>query len=208
MVRWSVLAAGLLLGLALPGGVRAERSFENCSKLDQKLADAAIGGSLELARRAAAAVGDTDEYLRWFGAWNRDRQEEVRANLKAIHRELRADDVRAACPPAADIDCKEGAYAYVLYDRPRVIHLCPSFFAMPSMEDARAGRGDLENGTREGTIIHEVSHFRFTAGTVDECYSRTECGHMARDAERAITNADSYQYFAEDVMLLFWATPG
>lgn len=208
MVRWAMLAAGLLLGLVPPAGARAERSFESCTKPDEKLADAAIGGSLELARRAAAAVGDSDEYLRWFGAWNRDRQEVVRANLKAIHRELRADEVKAVCLPAADLDCKDGTYAFVLYDRPRVIHLCPSFFAMPSMEDARAGRGDLENGTREGTIIHEVSHFLSTAQTGDECYSRTECGHMARDAERAITNADSYQYFAEDVMLLFWATPG
>ena len=29
----------------------------------------------------------------------------------------------------------------------------------------------------------------------------------AADAARAIANADSYQYYAEDVMLLFWRTP-
>ena len=207
MTRAGMVALALVLALPAAPAL-AQRTFENCSKPDQKLADAAIGGSLELAQRAAAAVGNTDQYLAWFGAFNRNRQEVVRANLKSIHAELRADEVKAICLGPQDVDCKDGTYAYILYDRPRVIHLCPSFFTMPSMEDARSGAGDLENGTREGTIIHEMSHFPFTANTGDECYSRTDCGNMARDAERAITNADSYQYFAEDVLLLIWATPG
>jgi peptidyl-Lys metalloendopeptidase len=206
MVRWTMVA--LAVGLVAPGAALAERSLQRCSKPNEKVADAAIGGSLELAARAAAAVGSTDEYLRWFGAFDRGRQEEVRANLKAIHRELQADEVRAVCLHAESPDCLDGAYAFVRGERPPAIYLCPSFFAMPSLEDARNGLGDLENGTREGTIIHEMSHFPYIARTSDECYSRTECGHMARDAERAIINADSYQYFAEDVMLLFWATPG
>jgi peptidyl-Lys metalloendopeptidase len=202
------MAMALAAGFLAPAAAMAERSFQRCSSTNEKAADAAIGGSLELAARAAAAVGSTDEYLRWFGAFDRRRQEEVRANLKAIHRELQADDVRAVCLHADAPDCVDGTYAYVRGERPPAIYLCPSFFAMPSLEDARNGIGDLENGTREGTIIHEMSHFSYVARTSDECYSRTECGHMARDAERAIINADSYQYFAEDVMLLMWATPG
>lgn len=206
MVRWRV---GVLAAvLVAPTAALAERSFQRCSPPNEKAADAAIGGSLDLAARAAAAVGSTDEYLRWFGAFDRDRQEEVRANLKAIHRELHADEVRAICLHADAPDCVDGTYAYVRGERPPAIYLCPSFFAMPSLEDARVGNGDLENGTREGTIIHEMSHFPYVASTSDECYSRTECGHMARDAERAVINADSYQYFAEDVMLSMWATPG
>jgi peptidyl-Lys metalloendopeptidase len=76
------------------------------------------------------------------------------------------------------------------------------------MADARAGRVAIEDGTREGTIIHELSHFPFTAGTGDECYGRTTCANMAgRDARRAIATADSYQYYAEDVTLAFWVGP-
>ena len=48
--------------------------------------------------------------------------------------------------------------------------------------------------------MHEVSHFLRVADTSDHCYSRRECREMAQDdAIRAIDNADSYQYFTEDV---------
>jgi peptidyl-Lys metalloendopeptidase len=48
--------------------------------------------------------------------------------------------------------------------------------------------------------VHEISHFLRVARTDDHCYSRPVCQQMAReDAARAIDNADSYQYFTEDV---------
>jgi peptidyl-Lys metalloendopeptidase len=159
-----------------------------------------------MAARAAPAVGDTAEFALWFGAWSEGAGETVRAGLKAVHRELAAGEVVALCLDGRSEDCKDGTYAYVLYARPRVIHLCPVFFAMPSMADARAGTGDQEDGTREGTIVHELSHFGFVAGTDDHCYSRTECaGLAATDPGLAVANADSFQYFAEDVTLAFWA---
>ena len=39
----------------------AATSFERCSRPDLKVADAAIQGAVEIAMRAAAAVGDTPE---------------------------------------------------------------------------------------------------------------------------------------------------
>jgi len=202
------LLAVVALALGWSGPAMA-RTFENCAHRDLKIADAAIVGALDLTLRAAAAVGDTTEFTAWFGVFSGGHGEAVRANLKAIHVELVADEVKAVCLGPQVIDCKDGTYAYVLFDRPRVIHLCPSFFAMPTMADARRGHGDMENGTREGTIIHEMSHFPFIAGTEDECYSRSVCGGLARtDAARVVRNADSYQYFAEDVMLLFLSKDG
>lgn len=183
-------------------------TFEHCSRPDAKVAGAAIVGALDLAGRAAAAVGDTREYVRWFGAFSIAHGEEVRANLKAIHKELLGEDIKAVCLGVQEIDCKAETYAYVLYEQPHVIHLCPSFFLMPTMADARAGRAGIEDGTREGTIVHELSHFSFTAGTGDECYGRTTCATLAtRDAPRAIRTADSYQYYAEDVTLDVWLRP-
>ena len=205
MLRTALAALGLLLALALPASAA---TFESCSKEAQKVAGSAIDEALDLALHAAAAVGDTAEYQRWFGPFSADRGERVRSNLKAVHDVLMRDELKAVCLPGNDPDCKDGTYAYVLYDRPDTIHLCPSFFRMPSMEDAMLGRGDQENGTREGIIIHEVSHFPLVAHTADECYSRTACSNMARDAIRAVTNADSYQYYTEDVLLLFWSTQG
>jgi peptidyl-Lys metalloendopeptidase len=200
MVRGWLLAAGLAWGAPA-----CAATFEHCSRPDAKVAGAAILGAIDLAMRAAAAVGDTPEYGLWFGTFSIRNGEEVRANLKAIRKELGSEDLKAVCLGPQEIDCKEGTYAYVLYDRPRVVHLCPSFFQMPTMSDARAGQADIEDGTREGTFIHEMSHFPFTAGTGDQCYGRTTCSGLAlHDPPRAIATADSYQYYAEDVMLAFW----
>jgi peptidyl-Lys metalloendopeptidase len=200
MVRVCLLIAGLLWA----GAARAT-TYENCSRPEAKVADAAVKGALDLALRAAAAVGETPEYVLWFGRFSSRNGEEVRANLKAIHKELAADGLKAMCLGPQVIDCKQGTFAFVLDDHPRVVHLCPSFFEMPSMAEARAGLADIEDGTREGTIIHELSHFSFIAATGDECYGRTTCSNMARrDGLRAIATADSYQYFAEDVALAYW----
>ncbi|EYD75839.1 Extracellular protease precursor [Rubellimicrobium mesophilum DSM 19309] len=150
-------------------------------------------------------MGDTAGYGHWFGHFTSRNGEQVRANLKAIRNELGSDDLKAVCLGPQDVDCKEGTYAFVMFERPGVVHLCPSFFEMPGMADARVGRVDIEDGTREGTFIHELSHFPFTAGTEDECYGRTTCADLAtRAPPRAIAAADSYQYFAEDVTLTFW----
>jgi peptidyl-Lys metalloendopeptidase len=204
--RWSMqggpgmLRAWLAVACLAWGNPAIGATFERCDRRDAKLGDEAFAGARDLAMRAAAAVGDTPEYGLWFGRFSVRSGEEVRANLKAIHKELVADDLKAVCLGPQDIDCKDDVYAYVLYERPRVIHLCPSFFQMPAMADAWLGQVDLEDGTREGTIIHELSHFPFIAGTGDECYGRTTCANMAgHDAPRAIGTADSYQYFAEDV---------
>lgn len=200
MIRACVIATCLAWGAPTWAA-----TFEHCGRPDAKVAGTAIDGALDLAVRAAAAVGDTLEYGQWFGTFSTASGEEVRANLKAIHKELLGSEIKAVCLGPQEIDCKEDTYAYVLFERPHVIHLCPSFFQMPTMADARAGRASLEDGTREGTIIHELSHFPFTAGTGDECYGRTTCANMAsRDAHRAIVTADSYQYYAEDVTLAFW----
>ena len=81
------------------------------------------------------------------------------------------------------------------------MHYCRPFFSLPSVIGISPTSPLLENGTMEGTIIHEVSHFDQTAGTEDYCYSRTDCSRMAmRDPNSARRNADSLQYYAEDVL--------
>lgn len=194
----------ILACLAWTGPALA-RGFENCSKAQVKVADAAIGGAREIVVRAAAAVGDTPEFVLWFGAYAAPRAERVRANLKAIHAILVEDELRAVCLGRREVGCKGGTYAFVLFDQPRALHLCPDFFRMPTMEDARAGRAVMDDGTREGTILHELSHFPLVAGTRDDCYGRAGCGDLAaRDPARAVATADSHQYFAEDVTLEVW----
>lgn len=50
--------------------------------------------------------------------------------------------------------------------------------------------------SRAGTIVHEVSHKY--AGTRDKEYGSIECGILARqEPDKAVKNADSYEYFVE-----------
>ncbi len=69
------------------------------------------------------------------------------------------------------------------------MHVCPAYFTLPPLTALRPGTRRSDNGTREGTIVHEVSHFLLVADTHDHCYSRSECSEMARqDPARAIEN--------------------
>lgn len=194
------------LACVLWGAPALALDFENCSRAEQKVAEAAIAGAAELAVRAAAAVGDTAEYGAWFGPYSGPHAETVRANLKAIHRALGSDSLVAVCIGFRDPSCDEGTFAFVLTDRPATIHFCRPFFGMPTLAEAEAKRRlDVSNGTREGTIVHELSHFPENGDTGDDCYGREVCGEFARTSPgRAILTADSYQYFAEDVLIAWW----
>jgi len=199
---WKVVAVLVALAVAGPASARV---FDGCTAAQAKVAGAALDGAQELALRGAAAVGDSRPFLQWFGPFSAAHGEEVRRGLKAIHATLAADGLRVVCLGRRAPDCQGGTFAFIRFDRPRAIHLCPSFFGMPVMVDALAGRAPIAYGTREGTIIHELSHFPFTADTRDDCYGREDCRDLAkRDPATAVGTADSFQYYAEDALLAFW----
>lgn len=188
----------LLICAGLPAA--AETRHVGCNAGQTKVIDAAIATAKDLTLNAAVAVGDTSDYQRWFGTYSQPNAERVRASLKSVVTALRGGAVTAQCDAASDDGCSGGEYAWVFADQPYLMHLCPSFFSLPPLTQLRPGDRRSNNGTREGTIVHEVSHFLHVADTEDHCYSRDACSRMAqRDARRAIDNADSYQYFTEDV---------
>lgn len=192
----------VLLGLLLfPAPVLAI-GFERCTKEQIGFATAAVHGAREIALASAAAVGDTPQFARWFGTFQPDAADSVRAGMKAVDRALRRDDLRLICLLPGLDGCATDTYANVLADQPYRVNLCSAFFAQPSMQGIVPGSGEFDNVTREGTIIHEISHFEVVSGTEDHCYTRSVCPGMARtDPNLAIENADSFQYFAEDVVL-------
>ncbi|NDV01273.1 M35 family metallo-endopeptidase [Pseudoroseicyclus tamaricis] len=196
MLLRSLFSAVLLL---LPITAQAA-TFERCGKTEIAVASAALRGAGDIVLSAAATVSDSDAYRRWFGRYDSLRAETVRRNLKAINRALISDEMAVVCPAFGEDGCLRDTYANVYPDEPYIINLCPAFFRQPNMHAHPPGAPELEFGTREGTIIHEMSHFRVVADTEDLCYSRSDCSAMAeRDPAGAIRNADSYQYFAEDV---------
>lgn len=196
-MRHLFIACLTLLSLAAPA---AAQGYEGCSAAQSRVIDASLRSAKDLTLKAAVVVGNTDDYRRWFGTYSDANAETVRANLKAIVSAIRGGAVTAQCYRAGDDGCAAGEYAWVYSNEPYLMHLCPSFFDLPPLQALRPGSRRSEFGTREGTIVHEVSHFLRVARTEDHCYSRPVCRDMAReDARLAIDNADSYQYFTEDV---------
>ncbi len=200
-MRFLFLGFLWLLLQALPA---AAQSFENCNKTQIAYATEALDGAEAIVVRAAALVGDTPEYATWFGVYSKANAEHVRRTLKSIGAALRSDQLKAVCPRIGEEDCSVSTYANVWPDSPYVVNLCPSFFRMPSMIGVVRTSSAFDSGTREGTIIHEVSHFEVVGGTDDNCYGREVCSDMARtDIAAAIDNADSYQYYAEDITFAY-----
>lgn len=187
----------------------AAQGFENCTKAEVATATAAITDAKRVSLNAAAAVGDTPEFTRWFGKYAPETGEVVRANLKAIVGAVRSGTITTICENVGFDGCDPGTYAFVNATQPYRVHLCPSFFRMPSLNRLDPDQSSGENGSQTGTIIHELSHFRIVARTDDNCYARTVCSRMAqRNSVSAVHNADSYQYYAEDVTLALRAIQG
>ena len=192
----------LLLALSVLPGAANALQFLRCDKAQIAYATAAVLGAQEIVRVAGAAVGDTATYRRWFGAFSAANAEKVRSSLKAVDRALARDDVTLVCPRPGEDGCAFDTYANVLPNRPYYVNLCSAFFTQPTMAGVITTARAFDSGTREGTIIHEISHFDIVAGTDDHCYTREICtGFATTDPSRAINNADSFQYFAEDVVL-------
>lgn len=201
----SVVVAGLIWGQ----GAAAQDDAPQCRDSRAAMVDAAIDQAKALAIQAAANIADTPHYARWFGPYRADHAERLRGNFKSIVQILRGGGLRATCLGARDPDCRGDVYAFVYSDDAGLIYLCPLFFTLPSLVEIADFGLRADDGTREGTIIHEISHFDRVAGTDDHCYSRDICRQMARaSAARAVDNADSYQFFAEDVALAARAQVG
>jgi peptidyl-Lys metalloendopeptidase len=85
--------------------------------------------------------------------------------------------------------CNINAYAYVYSNQPYTIYLCSVFWSA----------GATGTDSKAGTLVHEMSHFNVTAGTNDNAYGQAACKKLAAKSPRkAVDNADSHEYFAEN----------
>jgi peptidyl-Lys metalloendopeptidase len=123
-------------------------------------------------------------YTTWFGTITTSRYATVSSQYPAI------DGVFSNADMTFDCKCKQkNTYAYVYPDKPYEIHLCGAFWVAPAMgTDSKAG-----------TLVHETSHFNVVASTDDWAYGQSACRSLAAsDPDKAIDNADSHEYFAEN----------
>ena len=86
-------------------------------------------------------------------------------------------------------NCTDNYYAYVYPNSPYEIWLCNAFWSAPA----------TGTDSKAGTLVHELSHFNVVAGTDDHAYGQSACKSLATsNPSRAVDNADSHEYFAEN----------
>jgi len=122
-------------------------------------------------------------YTTWFGTYASSRHNTVKGNFSAIA------DAMSNASITVDCKCKQNYYAYVYANQPYKIYVCRAFWSAPM----------TGTDSKAGTLVHEMSHFNVVASTDDVVYGQTGAKNLAiSDPAKAITNADSHEYFAEN----------
>jgi len=87
------------------------------------------------------------------------------------------------------------------------INLCPVFWTAPTtgtdskvcVDWSSSFITEFSSECKAGTLIHEASHFAANGRTFDYAYGQAAARALARtDPFKAIFNADSHEYFAEN----------
>jgi peptidyl-Lys metalloendopeptidase len=125
-------------------------------------------------------------YTTWFGTPSSSNFNTVKNHFVAI------EDAFLTKPVVVDCGCSDNYYAYVYKNQPYKIYVCNAFWSAPN----------TGTDSRGGTLVHEMSHFTVVADTDDWAYGQSACKKLAKRATKAIDNADSHEYFAENTPAL------
>jgi peptidyl-Lys metalloendopeptidase len=169
-----------------PSAVSGTSSYTKCTTSQQSLIatarnDAAVYASDSLNYLTSGATGA--RYTTWFGAYTSSRYSTVKSHFTNIKNAMDTASMNFDC------GCKKRYYAYVYANQPYNIYLCSVYWQAPAKgTDSKAG-----------TLIHETSHFSIVAGTDDWVYGQSGAKSLAiSDPNKAVDNADSHEYFAEN----------
>jgi peptidyl-Lys metalloendopeptidase len=169
-----------------PDAVSGSTAFSGCSTTRQSSLVTARDGASTYATVAynylnAGTIGS--RYTTWFGTYSSTRYNTVKSHFLSIRDAMDTASVTFNCA------CTDSAYAYVYPTQPYTIYLCNAFWSAPA----------TGTDSKAGTLVHEMSHFNVVAGTNDYAYGQTAAKNLARtNPKRAIANADSHEYFAEN----------
>jgi len=177
--------------LEKPKKPKLTAQYNGCSQREINILDEAHNSALLIAKTASDAMNGASSnttgkrYVTWFGKATTKRQQSVTSTFSNIYDALEKKRVSFNCN-----ECTEDAtFAYVFPDEEYNLYLCGSFWTADV-----AG-----TDSRSGTLIHEVSHFLVVAGTDDHVYGQDEAKQLAKTSpDKAINNADNYEFFAEN----------
>lgn len=175
--------------VAPPAPAAASLSYTgNCSASQQSTLASAVTAATSYATAAHAYLSGTPSatprYTTWFGAFSSAGWDTAKSHFAA--------EQSAFTTQALTLDCKcrkKNVYAYVYPTQPYKIYVCGAFWAAPM----------TGTDSKAGTLVHEMSHFDVVAGTDDWAYGQTAAKALAiSDPTKALNNADSHEYFAEN----------
>lgn len=172
-------------------GLTSAVTFSKCTTAQQADVQAGLGAASTMANGAATYLGGaasaTQRYTTWFGTFSSTGWSTAQAHFAAIKDVF---DTRAI---NFDCSCKKRYYAYVYPNQPYNIYLCSAYWTAPVTGTDSKG----------GTIVHETSHFGVVASTDDWAYGQSAAKSLAiSDPAKALDNADSHEYFAENTPAL------
>ena len=159
----------------------------NCSASQQSTLHLAVQNAKDLSGFSTSYLdglrSSTQRYAEWFGAYTSDRRAIAEDHF------VKLTDAFSTKPLTLDCKCKKPYYAYVYPAEPYKIYLCRVFWSTSA----------FGTDSQAGTLIHEMSHFTVVAGTDDWAYGQTAARALAdEDPIKALNNADSHEYFAEN----------
>jgi peptidyl-Lys metalloendopeptidase len=169
-----------------PSVVSGTSSYTKCTTSQQSLVatarnNASVYASDSLNYLLSGATGA--RYTTWFGAYTSSRYNTVKGNFTNIKNAMDTASMNFDC------GCKKRYYAYVYPNQPYNIYLCSVYWQAPA----------TGTDSKAGTLIHETSHFSIVAGTDDWVYGQSGAKSLAiSDPNKAVDNADSHEYFAEN----------
>lgn len=171
----------------LSATLAASLSYSGCSASRQSLISSAFSGAKSYASGALSYLNAGTKgarYTTWFGVYDSTRYSTVKSHYNNI---LNAYNSQ---PFVIDCSCTDsGTYAYVYPNQPYKIYVCGAFWSAPA----------TGTDSKAGTLVHETSHFTVLGGTADNAYGQTAAKSLAKSSPaKAIMNADSHEYFAEN----------
>jgi peptidyl-Lys metalloendopeptidase len=165
----------------------ASLTYTNCSASRQTLIATAFSSAKTYASGALSYLNAGTKgarYTTWFGTYDATRYSTVKSHFSNI------SNAYATQPFVVDCSCTTaGTYAYVYPSQPYKIYVCGAFWNAPN----------TGTDSKAGTLVHETSHFTVLGGTADNAYGQSAAKSLAISSPaKAIMNADSHEYFAEN----------
>jgi peptidyl-Lys metalloendopeptidase len=170
--------------------------FNSCSQDETKVLKVAHDDAIKISKESMDALSNASKktssprYVTWFGAADETRQKTVTEGFQKIYDAFENKNISFDCGTCKeDTSLYDSTYAYVYPSSQYQVYLCGAFWSSET----------TGTDTQAGTLVHEVSHFSVVAGTDDHAYGPEDAKNLAKNSpEKAINNAENYDYFAEN----------